>query len=390
MGRILDTIVERRRKMNKVSGKPLYYSFEFFPPKTEAGLDNLLNRIDRMARRLDPLFIDVTWGSSGSTAVRSLAVASHAQRFGGVNVLLHLTCAGMTRDQLLSTLQQAKGSGISNILALRGDPPRGTRSWKPGDVTGGYCDRAIDLVRLIRKEYGDYFCIVVAGHPEGHPSSISREEEMKHLKEKVDAGADLIMTQFFYDCDAFLDFVKLCRASGVLCPILPGIMPIQSYSSFVRMTHYCNISVPEHVMNRLEPVKDDDEAIKDIGVEIAVDMCEKLLSTPAEEGGVDGIHFYTLNLERSVTRILLGVGVIDVLERAEAGTGKASRGYSLSDVVPASSARSLPWRPSALDERSKEEVRPINWANRPKSYVMRTETWDEFPNVSVHVSFAAQ
>ncbi|KAI2493206.1 Methylenetetrahydrofolate reductase [Fragilaria crotonensis] len=110
MGRILDTIVERRQKVNTVPGKPLYYSFEFFPPKTEAGLDNLLTRIDRMARRLDPLFIDVTWGSSGSTAVRSLAVASHAQRFGGVNVLLHLTCAGMTRDQLLNTLQQAKGA----------------------------------------------------------------------------------------------------------------------------------------------------------------------------------------------------------------------------------------------------------------------------------------
>ena len=211
---------------------------------------------------------------------------------------------------------------------------------------------------------------------------------MRHLKEKMDAGADLIMTQFFYDCDAFLDFVKGCRAEGILCPILPGIMPIQSYSSFVRMTTYCNISVPQHVMDRLEPVKDDDEAIKDIGVEIAVDMCKKLLSTPAEEGGVDGIHFYTLNLERSVTRILLGVGVIDVLERAETGTGKSSRGYSLSDVVPASMARSLPWRPSALDERSKEEVRPINWANRPKSYVMRTETWDEFPNVSAHVSYA--
>lgn len=388
MGRILDTIVERRQKVNTVPGKPLYYSFEFFPPKTEAGLDNLLTRIDRMARRLDPLFIDVTWGSSGSTAVRSLAVASHAQRFGGVNVLLHLTCAGMTRDQLLNTLQQAKGSGIRNILALRGDPPRGTRAWKPGDVTGGYCNRAIDLVRLIREEYGDYFCIVVAGHPEGHPSSTSREEEMIHLKDKMDAGADLIMTQFFYDCDAFLDFVKLCRATGISSPILPGIMPIQSYSSFVRMTNYCNISVPKHVMDRLEPVKDDDEAIKDIGVEIAVDMCHKLLSTPPEEGGVDGIHFYTLNLERSVTRILLGVGVVDVLERAASGTGKSSRGYSLSDVVPASTARSLPWRPSALDERSKEEVRPINWANRPKSYVMRTETWDEFPNVSARASYS--
>jgi methylenetetrahydrofolate reductase (NADPH) len=380
MGRILDKIEARRRKLKRATGQPLYYSFEFFPPKTEAGLDNLLTRIDRMARRLDPLFIDVTWGSSGSTAVRSLAVASHAQRFGGVDVLLHLTCAGMTRDHIISTLQQAKGSGIRNILALRGDPPRGTRAWKPGDGTGDYCERAIDLVRLIREQYGDYFCIVVAGHPEGHPASTSRADEMKHLKEKMDAGADLIMTQFFYDCHAFLDFVKACRAVNITCPILPGIMPIQSYSSFVRMTNYCNISVPRHVMDRLEPVKDDDEAIKEIGVEIAVDMCQTLLSTPVEEGGVDGIHFYTLNLERSVTRILLSMGVIDVVAGTE--SDKRSRGYSLSDVAPASTTRALPWRPSTLDERSKEEVRPINWANRPKSYVMRTETWDEFPNVS--------
>jgi methylenetetrahydrofolate reductase (NADPH) len=386
MGRILDKIEERRKKASSGTTtsdgtrQPLYYSFEFFPPKTEAGLDNLVTRIDRMARRLDPLFIDVTWGSSGSTAVRSLAVASHAQRFGGVNVLLHLTCTGMTRDALLSALEQAKGSGIHNILALRGDPPRGKRAWKQGDVTGGYCNRAIDLVRLIREEYGDYFCIVVAGHPEGHPASTSIDDELMHLKEKMDAGADLIMTQFFYDCQVFLDFVKACRAAGIACPILPGIMPIQSYSSFVRMTKYCNISVPQHVMNRLEPVKDDDEAVKEIGVEIAVTMCQELLSAPVEEGGIDGIHFYTLNLERSVTRILLGMGVIDVV--AGADNDKRRRGYSLSDVAPASTARPLPWRPSALDERSKEEVRPINWANRPKSYVMRTETWDEFPNVS--------
>jgi len=388
MSRIIDKIYERRvkQKGNKSAnqvrdGKPLYYSFEFFPPKTEAGLDNLLNRIDRMTRRLDPLFVDVTWGSSGSTAARSLAVASHAQRFGGVHVLLHLTCAGMNRDALTQALRQAKASGIRNILVLRGDPPRGKRCWNAGDVSGGYCDRAIDLVRFIKTEYGNFFGIVVAGHPEGHPSSDTREHELQHLKDKVEAGADLIMTQFFYDTSVFLDFCRACRAIGISCPILPGIMPIQSYSSFVRMTDYCNITVPSHVMERLEPVKDDDEAIKEIGVEIAVDMCQKLLSTPLEEGGVDGIHFYTLNLERSVTHVLLGMGVIDVVLSAEK-TGR-ERAASLSDVVPTS--RPLPWRPSAMEERSKEEVRPINWANRPKSYVMRTETWDEFPNVSTQM-----
>ncbi len=205
-----------------------YYSFEFFPPKTEAGLDNLFTRIDRMSSRLDPLFIDVTWGESGSTAARSMAVASHAQRYCGVDVLLHLTCTGMTVDQLTAVLRQAKSHGIQNILALRGDPPRGKRSWEPNDMSGGECGRAIDLVRLIRKLYGDYFCIAVAGHPERHPSSscMSLEEELGHLKEKIDAGADFIITQFFYDAQVFLDYVRNCRAAGITCPILPGLLPM--------------------------------------------------------------------------------------------------------------------------------------------------------------------
>jgi methylenetetrahydrofolate reductase (NADPH) len=387
MGRIIDMIESRRRKSPNPSSKPLYYSFEFFPPKTEAGLDNLLMRMDRMIGRLDPLFIDVTWGASGSTAARSLAVATHAQKFSGVQVLLHLTCAGMNRDQLLRTLEQSKANGIRNLLILRGDPPRSIQSWKPNDVSGGYCHRSIDLVRLVREVYGTYFCIAVAGHPEGHPSSISRKEEMKHLKEKITAGADFIITQFFYDCHSFFDFVLACREEGITCPILPGIMPIHSYSSFVRMTKYCNISVPKSLMNRLESVKDNDDAIKEIGIDLAVDMCQQLLQRPVEGGGVDGIHFYTLNLERSVTQILLGMQVIDVVvdRAAKDSTAGRRRGFSISDVKPIPSARALPWRPSALDERSKEEVRPINWANRPKSYVMRTETWDEFPNVSTNI-----
>lgn len=171
MGKIIHKIQEWRSR-RRPSDDPatfdgnFYYSFEFFPPKTEAGLDNLLTRIDRMSRRLDPLFVDVTWGSM-ATAARTLAVASHTQRYLGVDVLLHLAAQGMTHAQLKQILDQAKACGITNILALRGDPPRGKRSWAPGDVSGGECDRAIDLVRFIRKQYGDLFGIAVAGHPEG-------------------------------------------------------------------------------------------------------------------------------------------------------------------------------------------------------------------------------
>ena len=342
----------------------MYYSFEFFPPKTEPGLDNLLTRIERMARRLDPLFIDVTWGSGLSTAARTLAVASHAQRYCGVDVLLHLTTTSMTRSQLESALQQAKSCGIRNILALRGDPPRGKRSWAPGDTNDGYCSRATDLVKLIRELHGDYFGIAVAGHPEGHPSSYSMDDEMGHLKEKIDAGADFIITQFFYDTTAFLDYVERCRQCGIVCPILPGIMPIQSFSAFIKMTTYCGVAVPNYIMEKLEPVKDDDERVKQIGCEIAVDMCRQILT---KGNDVDGIHFYTLNLERSVTTILMSMGAIDVVKPLASSRGDGKRpaqevptngtATSMLETVRPNNERQFPWRPSALAQRSKEDVR---------------------------------
>ena len=446
MGRIIDKIAERRRQRQRALGRlasttsstasasacsssshshppssddnntsskpPFFYSFEFFPPKTEAGLDNLFTRIERMAHRLDPLFVDVTWGEAGTTAARTLAVASHAQRFCGVDVLMHLTCTGLTRGQLAEHLRQARSCGVRNILALRGDPPRGKVAWGPDDVSGGECDRAIDLVKLIRELHGPYFGIAVAGHPEGHPASASVEEEMEHLKAKIDAGADFVLTQFFYDVRSFLDYVKRCRAHGITCPILPGIMPIQSYQSFQRMTEYCGVSVPAAVMERLDPVKDDDEAVKEIGCDIAAEMCETILNTPEEEGGADGVHFYTLNLERSVTKILMGMGAIehaapvsaddqqepkkdcdleadqrakDISNQSlsngeESPTTGRIRSASISKARLPPSRKQFPWRPSAMESRSKEDVRPINWANRPKSYVMRTDDWDEFPN----------
>lgn len=405
MGRIIDRIHERRkqwRTSQQLSSSshhdedssdhsntpsqlqaPLYYSFEFFPPKTEAGLDNLLIRMDRMVTRLDPLFINVTWGgTSSSTASRSMEMASFAQKYLGVDVLLHLSVQGMTKQELQGVLDQAKLLGIRNILALRGDPPRGKRSWEVGDVSGGDCHRAIDLVRFIHEHYRDTFGVAVAGHPEGHPSSTSRQEELQHLKEKVDAGADFIITQFFYDVNVFITYVQQCRAVGIQCPIIPGIMPIQSYSSFVRMTDYCGTAVPDDIRQRLEPVKYDDEAVKQIGCHIATDMCRHILQHGL---GIDGVHFYTLNLERSATQILTEMGVADRVHSTD-GTNGQSKGENpapskQSDDLRAISQRQLPWRPSALSERSKmEQIRPINWANRPKSYVRRTEEWDEFPN----------
>jgi methylenetetrahydrofolate reductase (NADPH) len=286
-----------------------------------------------------------------------------------------------------------------------------------GDVSGGECNRAIDLVKLIRKLHGDYFGIGVAGHPEGHPSSAKGEDgniiEMQHLKDKLDAGADFIITQFFYDVNVFLDYVQRCRKSSIACPIIPGIMPIQSYSSLLKMTQFCGISVPSSVLERLRSVRHDDEAVKKIGCEIATEMCSTILTSHlrGKDSGVDlyvdGFHFYTLNLERSTTRILANLGVLseagssisrekqsdqiigdfahdvdDALATAESNhecNGAAlgrERNYSISEQAR-STRRALPWKPSAMENRSKEAVRPINWSNRPVSYIMRTDDWDE-------------
>jgi methylenetetrahydrofolate reductase (NADPH) len=238
---------------------------------------------------------------------------------------------------------------------------------------------------------------------------------MQHLKDKLDAGADFIITQFFYDVDVFLDYVKRCRRIGITCPIIPGIMPIQSYSSLLKMTSFCNISVPNSVLERLETVRHDDEAVKKIGCEIAAEMCRRILvetsslssSSSALEYNIDddcsvhGFHFYTLNLERSTTRILASLGALDIDSPTSAASSQENntdpttsselnneqdqtiarreRNESISEKAR-STKRVLPWKPSAMENRSKEDVRPIHWSNRPKSYVMRTDDWDEFPN----------
>lgn len=326
-----------------------FYSFEYFPPKTEIGVANLYDRIDRMAE-LSPSFIDVTWGAGGSTAGLTIDIATKAQNLSGVETMIHMTCTNMPVSDIRNAVQKARDNGIQNILALRGDPPQGTQTW--AKVEGGL-EHAIDLVRLVRKEHGDYFGITVAGYPEGHPDLQDYLNDLKYLKDKADAGADVVITQLFYDCDVFLKFEKDCREMGITCPILPGIMPIQTYAGWKRMISFCRTKVPQAVVDALEPIKDDDEEVQAFGVKLGVTMCKYLL-----QNGIRGLHFYTLNLEKSVTAILQGL-----------------------ELVPDSIHRTLPWKVSANAKRQfKEDVRPIFWANRPKSYLARTMSWDAFPN----------
>merc|ERR1719355_325302 len=302
------------------------------------------------------MWIDVTWGAGGSTADKTLELCINALKYHGLNVMMHLTCTNMPKEKLKEALVTCKENGICNILALRGDPPghleKGDQSEGFKQCEGGFA-YATDLVKYIRAEFGDYFCIAVAGYPEGHLEATSFDDDMKHLKTKVDAGADLIVTQLFYDNSTFLDYVDKCRKMGITIPILPGIMPIQSYAGFNKMTSLCKTKVPAHIPQKLDPVKDDDEKVKDAGVQIGIDQCKELI-----EKGTPGLHFYTLNLESSVMRIVQGLGL----------------------VPDWTATRTLPWKQSADPSRKTEDVRPIFWANRPGSYVRRTATWDDFPN----------
>jgi methylenetetrahydrofolate reductase (NADPH) len=242
-----------------------------------------------------------------------------------------------------------RDGSIQNILALRGDPSRGVEAWEMCE--GGFA-HASDLVKFIREEFGDYFCICVAGYPEGHIEAKSLDEDLAHLKEKVDAGADFIITQVFYDTSLFFEYVQKARDIGITVPIIPGIMPIQNYNAFRRMTSFCKTHVPAKIWKAIKPIRDDDAAVKQYGIELAVEMCRELL-----ERGTPGIHVYTLNLERSARLILEGL-----------------------DLIAKVDGKKYPWKLSQVPRRQKEDVRPIFWANRPTSYLKRTASWDEFPN----------
>ncbi|KAJ3024151.1 hypothetical protein HKX48_005551 [Thoreauomyces humboldtii] len=332
-------------------------SFEYFPPKTEAGVINLYDRMasidafeqERMYQ-LGPEFVDVTWNAGGSSSHVTMQICTTAQSVYGLETCMHLTCTNMPREKIDEALTDAKAAGIQNILALRGDPPRGQENWTKVETGFSYAE---DLVRYIRAEHGDHFCIGVAGYPEGHTENPDVEQDMRHLKAKVDAGADYIVTQLFYDVDRFLTWFTKCRDAGIAVPILPGLMPIQNFGGFKRMTQLCKTYVPQSIFEALEPIKEDDKAVKDYGVQLAVDMCNKMKSN-----GIRGFHFYTLNLERSTRLILEG----------------------LEFIAPIENVRPLPWNPSLAKNREKENVRPIFWKNRTRSYILRTEAWDDFPN----------
>jgi len=346
MPKISDKVAEWRKQN---PGKTPF-SFEYFPPKTEAGVRNLTARMEKMGQ-MRPMWIDVTWGAGGSTANTTLSLCETAMDVTGLDVLMHLTCTNVTVDETRKVLQRCKEKGLCNILALRGDPPANATEWT---ATEGGFSHAVDLVRFIRKEFGDFFCIGVAAYPEGHIDAESFDKDLQYYKEKVDAGADFGVTQLFYDTNLYFEFLKKSHALGVpkSFDVFPGIMPIQSYAGFRRMTGLCKTFVPKVIDESLELIKDNEAAVKEYGIELAVQMCRELM-----DGGCPGLHLYTLNLEKSATAICEKLGLVD---------------ESLKH-------REYPFNRST-GTRGVESTRPIFWAQRAKSYVERTNNWNEFPD----------
>jgi len=284
---------------NRAAGKPVL-SMEFFPPKTEDGEQKFFQKTVPALAGLKPHYCSVTYGAGGSTRTKTLAIVDRIQREFGLPALAHLTCIGSTREQLREIAEQARSLGIGNILALRGDPPDGATTWNK--MEGGF-EYAYQLVQLLREMGG--FSVAVAGFPEGHMHCQGgRSVDWDHLRAKVHSGADVVITQLFFDNRHYYELRDYLLSRGVEVPLVPGIIPILSGTQIRRFTALCGASLPEALTRRLDQLGEDSEGVAEFGIEYATEQCRDLLAQ-----GVPGLHFYTLNKARSTTRILANLGL---------------------------------------------------------------------------------
>jgi methylenetetrahydrofolate reductase (NADH) len=273
-------------------GDPVF-SFEFFPPKTEEGERNLFDALEAL-RPLEPSFVSVTWGAGGSTREKTIAIVSRIRATHGLEAMAHFTCVGATVEDLHHALGQMRAAGITNVLTLRGDPPRGEERFV---ATEGGLSFASELTRIAAEHYD--FCLVGACYPEVHPEAPDLATDLANLRKKVDAGVRVLITQLFFDNEAYFSFVEEARAGGVDVPIIPGIMPITNAEQIKRFTSMCGASIPPALLDALDQRRDDPEAVADLGVAYATLQCAELLAR-----GAPGIHFYTLNRSPATRAIL--------------------------------------------------------------------------------------
>ena len=275
-------------------GEPTF-SFEFFPPKSDAGVEALFEAL-RALRPLAPSFVSVTWGAGGSSQGRTLELVTRIKRETEIEAMAHLTCVGVSRAELVEQLRVIQDAGIANVLALRGDPPRGQREFT---IHEGGLAHASDLVALVRETSGGRLCVGGACYPEGHPETRDLVRDLRNCKTKVDAGAGFLVTQMFFDNRHYFDFVGRARAAGVEVPILPGIMPITNVDQIERFTAMCGAQIPPMLAAALRARRTDPEAALQLGVAYSALQCSDLLRR-----GAPGIHFYTLNRSPATRAIL--------------------------------------------------------------------------------------
>jgi methylenetetrahydrofolate reductase (NADPH) len=272
------------------------FSFEFFPPRNDEAAATLREAYRQLAV-LQPEFFSVTFGAGGSTQEKTEETVLDIIRETGVEAAPHLSCVGSSRERIRAILDGYREHGIRRIVALRGDLPSGM-------LATGEFRYANELVEFIRRETGSHFHIEVAAYPEVHPQAAGAEADLANFKRKVDAGADEALTQYFYNADAYFQFVERARKLGVSIPIMPGIMPITNYSQLARFSESCGAEIPRWVRKQLEGFGDDRDAIRAFGLEVVSDLCRRLL-----DGGVPGLHFYTMNQAGTMLAIWKNLGL---------------------------------------------------------------------------------
>ncbi len=278
-----------------MTAPPRTFSFEFFPPKTPEGAEKL-RVVRKQLAQLNPEFFSVTFGAGGSTQDRTLETVLEIQADGS-NAAPHLSCIGSTEENIRAILQKYRDSGIKHIVALRGDLPSGTYGV-------GEFRYANELVEFIRQETGDLFQIEVAAYPEFHPQARSAQENLKHFKQKVDAGANAAITQYFFNADAYFNFVDECQAMKIDIPIVPGIMPINNFSQLARFSDACGAEIPRWMRLKMQSYGDDTASIRAFGLDVICALCDRLLSQ-----GAPGLHFYTLNQAGTTSTIWQRLGL---------------------------------------------------------------------------------
>ncbi len=277
------------------SGHPLF-SFEFFPPKTDEGEAKLWDNLKQL-KELKPGYVSVTYGAGGSTRAKTVQLTGRIKRELGLEAMAHLTCVGSTREEIAGILDQLHDADVANVLPLRGDPPKGQSRFEA--VEGGF-RYASELTAFIRENYD--FCLAGAAYPETHTEAASPYEDLHHLKEKVDAGSDFLVTQLFFDNRLYFDFVDRCLAAGIDVPIIPGLMPITNIDQVKRFTQMCGATIPDKLLAELDRRAGNPEAVLELGVAHATIQALGLI-----QGGAPGIHFYTLNKSTATREIVSAI-----------------------------------------------------------------------------------